>query len=116
MPPVPTWFRGLDSVRDFLARRPLSGDWKWKRLPARASGQLAVAAYIWDDDTDAFLPFALDVLRLDGDRIAEVTAFITRSTEPEGREEYDRWPDQQLDEQRVKSLFERFGLPPKIDR
>jgi RNA polymerase sigma-70 factor (ECF subfamily) len=114
MPPVPTWFRGKTDVRDFLARRPLSGDWKWRRLPARANGQLAVAGYIWSDDEDGFLPFALDVLTLEGDRIAEVTAFIVRSTEPEGREQYDRWPDQQLDEDRMKSVFERFGLPPKI--
>ena len=116
MPPVPSWFRGIDSVRDFLARRPLSGDWKWRRLPARANGQLAVAGYIWDDASAAFLPFNVDVLTLEGDRIAEVTAFIARSTEPEDRESYDRWPDQQIDEQRLQSLFERFGLPSKIDR
>jgi RNA polymerase sigma-70 factor (ECF subfamily) len=116
MPPVPTWFRGLDSVRRFLAKRPLSGDWEWRRLPARANGQLAVAGYIWDGGESAFLPFNVDVLTLEGDRIAEVTAFIVRSTEPEERESYDRWPDQAVDERRLESLFDSFGLPPRLDR
>lgn len=57
----------------------LSGNFRWRHLPARANGQAAVGCYTWHPEEESFLPFALDVLTLDGERIKEVTAFITRS-------------------------------------
>ena len=86
------------------------------RLAARANGQAAVGAYTWDEDESAYLPFALDVLTLDGERIKEVTAFITRpSQESDDREKFARWPDQAVDPGKVVSVFERFGLPARLD-
>jgi RNA polymerase sigma-70 factor (ECF subfamily) len=75
MPPVPTWFRGLEPVRDFLARYPLTD--RWKHRPARASGQLAVAGYLYDKDNGDYIPGAIDVLTLEGDKITAVTGFLT---------------------------------------
>ena len=43
-----TWYRGRDEIAVFLATAPLNGDWRWRHLPARASGQAAVGSYVWD--------------------------------------------------------------------
>jgi RNA polymerase sigma-70 factor (ECF subfamily) len=114
MPPLTTWYRGLDALTAFLERGPLSGDWRWRHLPTRASGQPAVGVYSWDAGERAYLPFALDVLTLEGARIKEVTAFITRAADASDREYFARWPEQPLDPAKVTAIFERFGLPPRI--
>ncbi|MEA2444878.1 MAG: hypothetical protein QOJ12_2170, partial [Thermoleophilales bacterium] len=41
MPPAASWYRGSD-LPDFLRVGPLSGEWRWRHLPAHASGQPAV--------------------------------------------------------------------------
>ncbi len=76
MPPLAAWFGGRDGVREFLARGPLSGEWRWRHLPASANGQPTVAVYHWDEAEGAYLPFALDVITLEGDRIRQITAFV----------------------------------------
>jgi RNA polymerase sigma-70 factor, ECF subfamily len=113
MPPLPTWFTGIDGITGFLHNGPLSGEWRWRHLPTRVNGQVASAAYEWSEEEQAYLPFALDVLTFEGDRIKEVTAFITRMADSDERDFYTRWPDQPLD--RARFTFERFGLPPKLD-
>jgi RNA polymerase sigma-70 factor, ECF subfamily len=113
MPPLPTWFTGIDGITGFLHNGPLSGEWRWRHLPTRVNGQVASAAYEWSEEEQAYLPFALDVLTFEGDRIKEVTAFITRMADSDDRDFYTRWPDQPLD--RARFTFERFGLPPKLD-
>src|SRR4051794_34271674 len=113
MPPLPTWFTGIDGITGFLHNGPLSGEWRWRHLPTRVNGQVASAAYEWSEEERAFLPFALDVLTFEGDRIKEVTAFITRMADSDQRDFYTRWPDQPLD--RARFTFERFGLPGRLD-
>ena len=73
---------------------PLSGDWRWRHLPARANGQAAVGSYAWYPEDESYRPFALDVLTLDRGRIKEITSFITRSTLSRDRHFYERWPEQ----------------------
>jgi RNA polymerase sigma-70 factor (ECF subfamily) len=115
MPPLATWYRG-DRIPDFLRLGPLSGDWRWRHIPTHANGQLAVGCYTWDDDQGAYLPFCVDVLTLEGDRIKEVTAFIVRQTKPEDdREYYKNFPDQPADPKQKAGVFDRFGLPGRID-
>ena len=111
MPPAATWYGGREAVTGFLVHGPLSGEWRWRHLRAHANGQLAVAVYNFDPQLGAHRAFALDVLTLRGDRIAEVTAFITRTTELPSREDFARWPAQAGDPGRVVAVFERFGLP-----
>jgi RNA polymerase sigma-70 factor (ECF subfamily) len=114
MPPLATWFRGHEDIAAFLARNPLSNSWQWKRIITTANGQPAAAAYIYDDDAGAYLPFALDVLTFDGDKITDITSFIVRSIElPE--EAFDRWPDHPQDQASLGTMFERFGLPTRLD-
>src|SRR5437588_1278450 len=79
MPPLRTWFSGRDGLATFLAGWPLSGLWRWRPLLVRANGQPALAFYSWDDDEGCYMPFALNVLTLRGDRISDVTAFIPRT-------------------------------------
>ena len=108
MPPLAAWFGGRDGVREFLARGPLSGEWRWRHLPASANGQPTVAVYHWDEAEGAYLPFALDVITLEGDRIRQITAFVARTTE---LEDFSRWPEAPLD---GALSFERFGLPAQL--
>jgi RNA polymerase sigma-70 factor, ECF subfamily len=116
MPPLATWFSGHEEIATFLRLGPLSGNFRWRRRAAHANGQVAVAAYTWQDSENAYLPFALDVLTFEGELIKEVTAFITRpSQETDDREKFARWPDQPVDPGKVVSVFERFGLPPRLD-
>jgi RNA polymerase sigma-70 factor, ECF subfamily len=77
MPPLPTWYRGRDQVAGFLGGGPLAGTTRWRLIPTRANGQLAFGLYAWDARTRTFRPRAVDVLTLRGDRIQEITAFLT---------------------------------------
>jgi RNA polymerase sigma-70 factor (ECF subfamily) len=116
MPPLAAWFSGRDALTGFLILGPLSGDWRWRHLPARANGQAAVGSYCWYEEDESHRPFALDVLTLDGrGQIKEVTSFITRSTLGRDRHFYERWPEQPLDPSKLTAVFERFGLPDRLD-
>jgi RNA polymerase sigma-70 factor, ECF subfamily len=113
MPPLASWYRGIDDLEVFLRNGPLSGEWRWRHEPTLANGQLAVGTYTWVESERTHIPFSLDVLTLDGERIEEVTAFVVRLAEvPDG---YARWPEHQVDPQRVQSVFQRFGLPDRLD-
>jgi RNA polymerase sigma-70 factor, ECF subfamily len=100
MPPLPTWYSGRDAVADFLATYPLSGALRWRAVPTHANGQPAVAKYTWEEEAGAYLPFALDVLALDGPRIAGITAFVPRESA--------------FRDPLVLRMFERFGLPARL--
>ena len=47
-------------------------------------------------------------MTLEGDRIRQITAFITRTTE---LDDFSRWPEAPLD---GRLTFEAFGLPAEI--
>src|SRR5437588_931009 len=115
MPPLQTWFRGREALRIFLAGWPLSGAWRWRHVRATANGQPALAFYSWDEQEQAYMPFALNVLTMRGTQISDVTAFVARSIELPEREVYSRWPDQPADPRRLLGTFERFGLPGRLD-
>ena len=92
MPPLREWYTGPDAIAHFLARYPLGEDAGRRRfVPTRSNGQPAAAHYTWDADAQAFLPHAIHVLGLDGNRIRDITIFQT----PEA--------------------FDRFGLPERIE-
>ncbi len=103
MPPVPTWFRGHSAVHKFLTSFPLTH--RWRHQVVEANGQLAVAAYLFDADVGDYVPFVIDVLTLEGDLIAAVTAFVvgdsSRAEVPGSTEEVNG----------AAAVFARFGLP-----
>jgi RNA polymerase sigma-70 factor (ECF subfamily) len=87
MPPWATWFRGRDAIADFLARAPLIPERRWRLVPTRASGQVALASY-WTDEPGPPEAEGILVLTLAEDGgLSEITAF------------------------RDANLFTTFGLP-----
>jgi RNA polymerase sigma-70 factor, ECF subfamily len=115
MPPLASWFRGREEIATFLEGWPLSGAWRWRPIRATANGQPALAFYAWDEDEQAYLPFALNVLTLRGELISDVVAFVARATEIPATGSYGRWVDEPMDEGRLYATFERFGLPPRLE-
>ena len=77
MPPLPAWFRGREAIATFLALQPLSGARASRLVPTRANGQPAFVNYVRDDERDAFVANDVVVVTIDGERIAEITAFLT---------------------------------------
>lgn len=112
MPPLPTWYRGLGPVADFL-QLAIGGERSWRRIPTTASGQLAVGCYIWHEQERTHVPFCLDVLTVEGDRIAAVEAFVVRAIEDPGG--CAEWPDRALDPDRARDVFGALNLPGQID-
>ncbi len=87
MPPNPIFFHGLEAIRPLLERAfGPNRDGDWRLLPTRANRMPAAASYLRRPGDSEFRGFKLDVLRVEGDVIAEITTF--------------GW-----------SQFERLGLP-----
>jgi RNA polymerase sigma-70 factor (ECF subfamily) len=89
MPPYPTWFAGARAIADFHAATVWAGGRAYRHVATRANRQPAAAVYMRAPDDDAFRPLAIDVLRVDAGRVAEINAFV------------------------LPELFPRFGLPPE---
>lgn len=96
MPPTPVWYQGHAALRDWLLREPLRE--RWRHQATRANGQLAVGCYLPDPATGRFAAAVLDVLTMDGDQIAAVTAFLFHETPQEP----------------PADAFARFGLPAEL--
>jgi RNA polymerase sigma-70 factor (ECF subfamily) len=77
MPPRPSWFRGLEAARVFLASGPLAPTHSRLVRPAYANGQIAVGVYFvgWPGQPETLQVLQLLTLDLNG-RIAEITAFV----------------------------------------
>jgi RNA polymerase sigma-70 factor (ECF subfamily) len=114
MPPLATWYRGREGIAIWAANSPMSGPWRWRAVLTRANGQPALGFYARDEQADAYLPFALNVLTLRGDLISDVTAFIVRSIEATEPGAYERFPEQPADFRRLHGSFERFDLPERL--
>jgi RNA polymerase sigma-70 factor, ECF subfamily len=115
MPPSAAWFQGRELLTGFLTHGPLSGDWRWRHVLTRASGQPALAFYSWDEESGSYLPFALNVLTVRDRRVSDVTAFIARATDSDDPEDYARWPEQAIDPERLDVYFKRYGVPERLD-
>jgi RNA polymerase sigma-70 factor (ECF subfamily) len=115
MPPLASWFGGREQIREFLALSPMSGDWRWRAVRTTANGQPALAYYAWNDEEQTYRRFALNVLTFRGDKISDVTAFLTRSTENTDPAVILRLPEQDADRVATEAAFDRFGLPEQLD-
>ena len=89
MPPWSSWWRGGATIAGF-AEQAHEYCAVARVLPTHANGQPALAYYSWNGDSDLFQATAIDVLTLEGERISEITAFVT--------------PD----------IFPLFGLPSEL--
>ena len=76
MPPQPFCFDGRDAIAPLLERAfgpDREGD--WRLLPTRANRMPAAASYLRRTGDTEFRAFKLDVLRVEGDEVAEITTF-----------------------------------------
>jgi RNA polymerase sigma-70 factor, ECF subfamily len=80
MPPLRTWYGGLSAIRRFLGEHCLRESWRHRETAA--NGQPAVLSYRWDAERGVFYAYALDVLSVEGDRIAAVDAFLDPAVLP----------------------------------
>ena len=115
MPPLSTWYTPRSAIAEWARAFSMSGQWRWKAILTRANAQPALAFYSFDEAAGTFLPFALNVLTLRGDRVADVTAFIVRATQAPEPGAYERFPEQPMDPRALTGTFERFGLPGTLE-
>ena len=80
MPPFPTWFEGrVDIATSFtLATDPSSPSYlgQFRTVATAANRQPAVAAYVRRPGDSEFRALGLDVLRLEGGLVVEITRFV----------------------------------------
>jgi RNA polymerase sigma-70 factor (ECF subfamily) len=104
MPPHPSWYQGRGPIGEFHAKyvRPE----RWRHVTTCASGQLAVGCYTFDPVQGLYVAAVLDVLTLNGGRIAAVTGFITSEVLCRSGDQGGRF---------IGSVaFPRFGLPGQL--
>jgi RNA polymerase sigma-70 factor (ECF subfamily) len=80
MPPYPTWFQGReDTATSFtLATDPSSPTYlgRFRTVATAANRQPAIAAYVRSRGDSEYRALGLDVLRLEGGFVVEITRFI----------------------------------------
>ena len=91
MPPSPSWYRGRDAIRVFLSAAIFTDGsrGRWRRVLVSANSQPAFAVYERGAG-GSYQAFAIEVLTMDRNQIADVTTFIN------------------------PALFSRFGLPDRL--
>ncbi|TNC51404.1 RNA polymerase subunit sigma-70 [Mumia zhuanghuii] len=75
MPPTPGLHVGREAVlRDWVEDgfESMTG---LRALPTAVNRQPAFAAYLWQENENAYLPLTLDVLRISGGKVTEMTTF-----------------------------------------
>ncbi|MCP2256472.1 RNA polymerase sigma-70 factor, ECF subfamily [Streptoalloteichus tenebrarius] len=79
MPPNRLWFAGREAMMSFIRPSvdPSSPHYlgRWKHLPTSANRQPATAGYLQRPGTTVYRAQVLDVLRIEGGRIVEITSF-----------------------------------------
>jgi RNA polymerase sigma-70 factor (ECF subfamily) len=118
MPPMSTWYGGpgnREEIRTFIGNWAMVPDWVWKAVITQSNGQPAAAFYTWDEDEGAYLPFALNIFTLEGERMSDVTCYIVRSIEDPSRERMIRMPENAMDASALTAAFGNFGLPERLD-
>lgn len=80
MPPWPTWWQGRDTVAAVRARdiEPTSPHYVGdvRLVPTRANRQPAAAIYLRRQGSDDYQAVGMDVLRIEGGRVAEIVGFV----------------------------------------
>ncbi len=94
MPPYPTWFQGRDEIATAfaLSADPSSPTYlgQFRTAATAANRQPAVAAYVRRPGDSVYRALGLDVLRLEGGLVVEITRFVNAD------------------------LLALFGLPPTL--
>jgi RNA polymerase sigma-70 factor, ECF subfamily len=75
MPPLPGWFAGQDTIRDFLATQVLTGPGLYQLVPTAANSQPAFAAY-QREPSGTYRAHAILVLDLSPAAITRIVIFL----------------------------------------
>jgi RNA polymerase sigma-70 factor (ECF subfamily) len=73
MPPLSYCYQGPESIRPLMADAAAMGE--WRLVPAGANRMPAAASYLRRPGDSVFRAFKLDVMRVEGAVIAEITTF-----------------------------------------
>jgi RNA polymerase sigma-70 factor (ECF subfamily) len=73
MPPYPMCFDGAEAIGPLMAEAATMG--QWRLVPVAANRMPAAASYLRRPGDGEFRAFKLDVMRMHGDAIAEITTF-----------------------------------------
>ena len=76
MPPLPLRYVGREAAVRFFEMLPKRAVDRVRVVTTRANGQPALAVYRRSEDEETFVAWGIWVLTVDGDAIAEVTAFL----------------------------------------
>ena len=90
MPPYRSWYEGREVIAGLIALCFAPAFGHLRSVPTRANRQPAFAWYLRRPGDSAYRAVSLDVLRIEGGQVAEISAFV--------------FPD----------LFPAFGLPPVL--
>jgi RNA polymerase sigma-70 factor (TIGR02960 family) len=74
MPPLPYLFEGLDQVRPLMSEG-LKEPGEWRLVATACNRMPAAACYLREHGRTEFVAFKIDVLRIVGGKVAEVTTF-----------------------------------------
>jgi RNA polymerase sigma-70 factor, ECF subfamily len=103
MPPLPTWWEGREAIVAAMAEGPSVPEVGQLRLvPTRANRQPAAATYLRRPGDATYRGVGVDVLRVEGGKLVELTCFSCRPLGP-------RFSDDE-----VPDLLPAFGLPPAL--
>jgi RNA polymerase sigma-70 factor (ECF subfamily) len=84
MPPSPSWYRGLESVRVFLAVGAFRAypTVRWQLRSTRANGRPAFAVYYTSSPEGAYEPFGIQTLLLAEGKVREIVTFTHTALVP----------------------------------
>ncbi len=76
MPPIPSWYRGVDEIRRLVAKTIFSGAaaGRWRLIPTRANGQIAFGLYR-AADTGGYAAYGIQVVTVTGGAITDILTF-----------------------------------------
>jgi RNA polymerase sigma-70 factor, ECF subfamily len=75
MPPAALWFDGLAAIKTLYELYPIGWQGDFRMVPTAANGQPAAASYLRPTGQSTYRLVALNVLRVEAGKIAEVTTF-----------------------------------------
>jgi RNA polymerase sigma-70 factor (ECF subfamily) len=93
MPPIPSWYRGRETIRGLVSKTVFGGQaqGRWRLLSTAANRQPAFGLYRQVEDHGQYAAYGIQVLTFRHGLIADITTF------------------------RNPALFPYFGLPPTLD-
>jgi RNA polymerase sigma-70 factor, ECF subfamily len=107
MPPTPSWHDGREAIAAAVAQSVPQGApghvGRWRLVPFGVNMQPAAAAYLQRPGDSEYRAFALDVLRIEDGKLAEITAFLQPGVDTGDFRLDFGW-----------DLFGAFGLPPTL--